>query len=804
MSVDLETVGQSVGRIPVYFSYNIIELFSGHLYSSPIKAIEELVANSYDAFATQCIVSVPEKKEGQFVWVWDNGDSMDLDGLKDLWLVAETNKRIKKAEGQAEKRGRLPIGKFGIGKLASYVLGKRITHICKKNSQYLAVTMNYDVICKSTPSTPYQEVNLSARKLSEKEILGVAPSVAKSLLDNYGIDITEKKCDHWTLVVVDALKQRLDLGRLGWVLSTALPLRPDFKLVLNEKEVQSSKTKIPKIKEWQIGKDDSVAEKLGYETGEDKDKPEPYNYFEIIPNYGKVSGTVEIFKDSLDAGKAIKMGHSNGFFIMVRGRLINENDNLFGITGLPFLGFNRIRVVMHADFLDKFLTANREDISDAGAKAAIQTHLRALYNDSRSIIEKEFEQEAKKETLEDHLKNLPGTLLSYPLRQAMEKISSDQYTGYSITAEVGKKPIATIEKIEIKETSVEGPLATLNEGKIYINANHPFYRDYADYPGVRKLMVAEVLLEAYMVDAGVNSQQTREVLTRRDQLLRTLASKFPEDALAVSQSIRSAVTSQEGLEIACVDGFRVLGYEATHIGGKGKPDGIAVAPLGMQDTGSRSYSVSIDAKSTLEEGVTSGNIGFSTLARHRDEFKADHAVVIAPDYQVSEGEESKAVKEARRENVCLIRAKDFADLVIGSAAKPISLEKLRELLRLQSPEETTKWIKKFNSESFNPPPIVMVLNTVWKIQQEDTRDAPEIGAIRYKETKLKDYSKDEIRSLLNSIQRLVPELVIVLGDKVQLNQSPKNVISQCISVLQKLPSDIMTKPMLDALASENK
>lgn len=650
----------------------------------------------------------------------------------------------------------------------------------------------------------YQEINLLARRLSAEEVLPGFPYVAKSLKETHRVDVTGKKYNHWTLVVVDALKEQLEIGRLGWVLSTALPLRPDFKLTLNDNVIVSSKTKIRKMREWQIGEKDPVAEKLGYKTGGAKGKPVPYNYFTEIPIYGKISGTVEIFEDAIDTGKSTEMGHSNGFFIMVRERLINESDNLFGITNVPHLGFNRIRAVVHADFLDNFLTASREDISDAGARDALRVYLRALYNDARGYIEKRYEEESKEETLEEHLKHVPGTLLTYPLRHAVEKLSSEQTTGYSITAEPGKKPVATIEKIELTETGLEGPLATLVQGKICINVNHPFYRDYAEYPGVRKLMVAEVLLEAYMFDAGVNEEQTKEILSRRDALLRTLASKFPEDALEVSESIRKSVTSQLDLEVACVDGFTILGFEAVHLGGKGKPDGIAVAPLGAQKTGQRTYQVTIDAKSTQDEGVQSGNIGFATISRHRDEYEADYAVVIAPDYQVSEGEESKAVKEARREGVCMLRAKDFADLVLGSAVKPVSMEKLRKLFELRSPEETMNWIKAFNSGTFDVPPIVMILETVWKIQQEDKRDAPEVIAIKYKEPKLKDYSKDEIKEWLISIQRLVPELVAVTGDKVQLNQKPKNVIDQCAAVLRKIPSDIVTKPTLEALQTDGK
>jgi len=723
---------------------------------------------------------------------------MDLDGLKELWLIAETSKRNAKEESRAERKGRLPIGKFGIGKLASYVLGRRITHICKKNEEYLAVTMDYGRIEKGIQR--YQDLYLSARKLTEEEVLAAVPFATKALLDNHGTDMIRE--NSWTLVIVDNLKKQLEIGRLGWVLSTALPLRPDFRLFLNGKDVISSKMRTPKIKEWQIGNEDPAAKKLKYETGEDKRKREPHNYFVRIPEYGKISGTVEVFQHSIDAGKAKEMGHSNGFFVMVRERLINENDNLFGITDLPHLGFNRIRAVVHADFLDNSLTASREGISDAGAVKALQTYLKAIYNDARSSIEKEFEKEAKKETLEDHLKYLPGTLLSYPLRQAIERLSSEQQTGYLIKVEPGKKPVPSIEKVEMREVDLEGPLATLDEGTVHINANHPFYRDYADYPGISKIVIAEILLEAYMVDAGVLEDQTREILSRRDKLLRTLASAFPEDALRVAESIRAAVASQDALEIACVDGFRTLGFEATRLGGRGKPDGLAVAPLGVQKGGSRGYSVTIDAKSTQGIAVETGNIGFATISRHRDEFKAEYAVVIAPDYQVLEGEDSKAVKEARRERVSLIRADDFADLLLGSAAKPVSLERLSELFELRSPEETTAWIKKFIGEPFSKPPIVAILKTVWKIQQEDKLDAPEIIAIRYKEPKLQNHSKDEIRGWLDSIERLVPELVVVVGDKVQLNQSPENVISQCAAVLQKLPSSIMTKPTLDALESD--
>lgn len=418
MTKDLEGVGKHVTDIPVQLSYKMIDLFSGHLYSSPTKAIEELVFNSYDAFAQTTVVSVPTQLD-QPVWVWDNGDSMDLDGLKELWLIAESHKRDKGREHQAELRGRAPVGKFGIGKLASYVLGKRISHICKTGDMLLAVTMDYSKAVTHQPS----EHLLSVREIARSDLESSVPYVFEHTYDGSTLQLFDSK-QNWTLVVVEQLKQLLPIGRLHWVLSTALPLSPGFRLFLNGTEVKSSKEKIKKLQTWQIGRDDEVAKRLTYSHGEELGMEKPFDYYVEINPYGRISGEVELYHDPLDTGKAASSGHSNGFFIMARRRLVNANDNRFGISTLPYgVGFNRFRAIVHADFLDNYLTANRED-TDAAPKEALRKYLVEKFNEVRTAYEKQIEKEGKKESLEEHLKSIPGTLLSYPLRQAIERVSA--------------------------------------------------------------------------------------------------------------------------------------------------------------------------------------------------------------------------------------------------------------------------------------------------------------------------------------------------------------------------------------------
>ena len=799
---DIADIGQVIDDVPVRINYNLINLFSGQLYSTPIKAIEELVVNSYDAFAHNCVISVPHSIQGR-VWVWDDGESMDLQGLKDLWLVAESTKREGTREKSAERRGRLPIGRFGIGKLASYVLGRRITHLCRKDGQYLAVTMDYGVLNKSSAE---QVLTLKARRLTEEETRGTLADIEGQQYDKAKIDLFSKTSTSWTVVVVDRLKQTLESGRLQWVLSTALPLIPDFKVFWNGSEVIPNKAKIPKLRTWRIGKEDEIADKLKFKTGHDPTKVPPRDYYVELPKYGRISGQFELYSEQLDTGKAAEIGFSNGFFVLVRNRLINTYDNRFGITNIPYLGFNRMRAEVHADFLDRYLTASREDLTDEQAKEALKDYLHEGYNTVRNYYVKHIEKESKKETAEEHLKYIPGTLLTFPLRQAVERIVSENAEGFSIRQSPGEPPVPVIKTIEAQRTDVNEPLATLERGTLFVNTNHPFYQSVADYPGINKLVIAEILLEAYMLDAGIEPSTVKDILSKRDRLLRSLVNEFPESAVAVSKSIRESVTSQRQLETSCIDGFRVLGFDAVHLGKSGKPDGVANANLGfsVKDRTNRSYTVTIDAKSTQDEAVQSGNLGLATVSRHRREWKAQYSVVIAPDFQAGKGEDSKAVKEALEQEVCLIRAADFASLVAASSTKPLSLENLRSLFELRSPLDTAKWIDSFTKEMPSSPPLRKILDTIWIMQQKDPNDPPQVGAVKYAEPSLGSFSNMEIKEWLQALSRLVPDLVVVEGEMVQLNQTPAAVAKQAAKVLADLPASIKATSIAVALKAPQK
>ena len=170
------TAGTPITTIPVRISYRIIELFSEGLYTSPSKAIEELVSNSFDAGAhnVNIVMSPDLTAKDAIIAVIDDGESMDEAGLRQHWLIGASNKRSLPAAPGRRKQ----IGKFGIGKLATFVLARHLTHVCKRDGRYYAATMDYSTIPEGRSGSVEfegEDVELPLRRLTEQQARDCLP-----------------------------------------------------------------------------------------------------------------------------------------------------------------------------------------------------------------------------------------------------------------------------------------------------------------------------------------------------------------------------------------------------------------------------------------------------------------------------------------------------------------------------------------------------------------------------------------------------------------------------------------------------
>jgi len=156
--------------VTVTLSNELVHILSEQMYRSPTKAIEELVVNSYDADATRCDVFVPlSPDDTPWVAVFDNGHGMDDVGLQDLWQIGRSNKRDSAVQSRLQRK---LIGKFGIGKLATYSIASLVTYVSKHEGSVRGVTLDYRAFQRDP--TGGKPIKLSVQSLAE-DVLADGP-----------------------------------------------------------------------------------------------------------------------------------------------------------------------------------------------------------------------------------------------------------------------------------------------------------------------------------------------------------------------------------------------------------------------------------------------------------------------------------------------------------------------------------------------------------------------------------------------------------------------------------------------------
>ena len=807
---NIENAGIVIDEIAVTMSYRIIELFSAGLYSSPNKAFEELVSNSYDAFADSVSVHVdPDLTvDSAYIWVCDNGEGMDLQGFKDLWRVGYSNKRTPQRDSK-----RLQIGCFGIGKLATYVLANKLTYISKKSGLFLAVTMDYQRI-----SGERQNFSLDARELTESEAQQALSSYLSSPSNSVMFDLFGNTApDSWTFSILTNLKPKaheIREGRLKWVLRTALPINPGFKLYYNGVGLESSKINKPLVKTWIIGENDEIANGIDGTTC----RKISGKYLIDFENLKGVHGEIQLYEDSMVDGKSTLLGRSHGIFLMVRGRLINIDDPLLGMDSFVHGVFNRTRIVVHADELDSNLTSTRESVKESKPLSQLKSYIRKKFNNE--VRKFYFDEENKKQQLHQISHRLSQTSLTAskrPLLVFAEKFFSGQISNPLLIDKPGvtneeeflelirsqlSEDVAFIKEVDWKILRPSDRIARFDlvNGKLTVNLLHPFIANYIDQYKSRLplqfVAITEVLTEAHLYELGLDEGDVNGIVLRRDSTLRELSLAHREGSPAVAQLLKDALADSTGLEDAVHGSLLSLGFEVTSIGGRGHPDGLAAAVLGYGSQGnSASYTLTYDAKSTSKQKIQAKTAGLAAVRNHKTDYKADYAVVVAVDFEGSLDRNSTISKTCRQQEITAIRAKDLMRLLLLSVPKQIGLMRLKGLLdSCFTPLEVKEWIDKVEGDLVKRAPIKSLLDAIYTLQKTDT-EPPEIASVRIHMKNLDPESeapsKEEIRAIIESLQTFIPGFISIEGEKVGIQGTPEKIVSVISSVVsESIPSDL--------------
>ncbi len=844
---EFASIGTATDDIEVRLSYRIVELFSEGLYTSPNKAVEELVANFFDAGARKVHVLLSPNLHDQdaTIAVIDDGEGMDEEGLKRHWLIGISNKRsLPSLPG-----GRKQIGKFGIGKLATYVLANRLTHISKRGSKYYSTSMDYRDIDRRVDRAiePKAPVRIALRELTAAQAeLAVRPWTGSAAFQAANaVLFGEGSPDSWTVGIMSALKDKvheIKPGVLRWVLRTALPLRPDFGIWLSGEKLEPSKEGKGLLERWVLGKDlDELPRPSpkGVTTSEDKNAPpsSEHRFGLLVPGLGRITGYAEAYKDLL-TGKSDEISRSNGFFVYVYGRLLNVVNGHFGISPdeLRHGTFGRFRLVVHMDGLDDGLRSNREAISEGPLLETAQDVLRAIFNAVRPRIETHDRDEDPGEKLARKLAASPASLTRGPIVELSRAVAENKSKALYLivprheSRQERESFLVDLEKrsaeaenfvtgitIDFEGSSRDGIVRfDTVSGTLRLNGWHPFVATFHDEFTNKRLgqplemfAMAEVLAEAHLHSIGVRGSMIDEFLSARDQLLRHLANESGhQSALSVANTLLEARNSPDRLEKSVCNAFRSLGFDVTPLGQKGHPDGVATAYLPADDSGSsRRYSVSLEAKSKEKSGTKASakDADIAAVVRHRDQYKCEHAVVVGPAFPTTEGENSalgQSIKDDRRKSaavgenhtITLLTVDDLARLVRFRPVKQVGLWKIRDLFNKCSlPEESAEWVESISKTTVAKPPYREIVEAIETLQREYKEEAVRYSSLRVQLSYLTPpikYERDsELAELCNGMAQMAPGAIFASPEKVELDQSAENVIVAIEAALQGYPPD---------------
>lgn len=129
-------------KLIMTFEANTIKHLGVKMYSNMPPALAELIANAYDACATEVHVRLYDADEKKVI-VEDDGVGMSFSEVNDYFLRIGRNRRD---ENQKSTCGRVPTGKKGLGKLALFGIGDTINISTSQGEEGVSFNLDWNEI----------------------------------------------------------------------------------------------------------------------------------------------------------------------------------------------------------------------------------------------------------------------------------------------------------------------------------------------------------------------------------------------------------------------------------------------------------------------------------------------------------------------------------------------------------------------------------------------------------------------------------------------------------------------------------
>lgn len=205
---------------PIRARSHLLQLLGEELIGDDRLAIFELVKNGYDADANEVEITVNLAGRGlKTIVVQDSGTGMTLADITGKWLELATDSRRKDRVVRTKRYHRLALGEKGVGRIASFKLGRYVTMTTKASGEpEYEAAIDWDKLLDQGPYL--EDLNVRVRENTESKVFRGKSTGTR-------IEISGLRREHWT---------RGELRKLyRLVTSLASPFQtPDqFKVMFN-------------------------------------------------------------------------------------------------------------------------------------------------------------------------------------------------------------------------------------------------------------------------------------------------------------------------------------------------------------------------------------------------------------------------------------------------------------------------------------------------------------------------------------------------------------------------------------------
>ena len=126
--------------LPYHYDERFLNKYAGSIITDPSTAIVELVANCWDAYATDVQITLSNRKQGTHFKIVDNGKGMTREEFAFIWRTWDYNRisaQGPKSDPPREVKGppRSVFGKNGKGRFASFCFASEYLITSRKDGQ---------------------------------------------------------------------------------------------------------------------------------------------------------------------------------------------------------------------------------------------------------------------------------------------------------------------------------------------------------------------------------------------------------------------------------------------------------------------------------------------------------------------------------------------------------------------------------------------------------------------------------------------------------------------------------------------